>query len=370
MRTRSLHFKNKPAQEHEKEKEQEHEKEKEQEKAQEKEKEKEKEQEHEKEKEQEKEEQENKEEQEKKDQWYAHYLELKKALDDHLAVKPASVDVPSDATSEPRRKMRRIYEAPVVPRECTKWCVGRFKDLPPLRVYMREPGNVSTYALDDIYEMVRQGYKIETTKPLHFTTHDYFHDIFSKLVERRPLEGGYQMKTIRNPTDVRIHHLPSESISRAYDGVVLAPENDPWWSAYDKDTMVTILTLRGPVHGLKSELENREDSNGHLGRILGFNFVHIWLLYSYAWSVDECAAARYWARRGVGNVQSDYLKSEHVKSDHPKEEKLEEMGELLKSAFYTYIENVHTHRQKLLEGRCEHLKWGLVTDMLPVNFRF
>ena len=178
------------------------------------------------------------------------------------------------------------------------------------------------------------------------------------------------MKTFRNPTEVRIHHLPSEPISLAYDGVVLAPEDDPWWDAYDKDTMVTILTLRGPVHGLKSELENREDSSGHLGRLLGFNFVHIWLCYSYAWSTDECMAARYWAKRGVGNAQSDYLKSKHVKSEHPSEERLEELGECFKQAFYAYIENVHKHRQKLIEGRCEYLKWGRVTDMLPVNFSF
>ena len=127
-------------------------------------------------------------EEEKKDQWYAHYLELKKALDDHLAVKPAGVDVPS-ATSEPRGEMRRNYHA-MGPRECTMWYLGPDKKLSPLRVSMRDPVNVSTYALDDLYKLVRQGYKIETNKPADLTAREWIHGIFSKLVERRPLEGG------------------------------------------------------------------------------------------------------------------------------------------------------------------------------------
>ena len=137
------------------------------------------------------------EEQEKKDQWYAHYLELKKALDDHLAVKPAGVDVPS-ATSEPRGEMSRNYHA-MGPRECTMWYLGPVKKLSPLRVSMRDPVNVSTYALDDLYKLVRQGYKIETNKPLDLTARDWIHDIFSKLVERRPLEGGVPNEDVSQP---------------------------------------------------------------------------------------------------------------------------------------------------------------------------
>ena len=173
---------------------------------------------------------------------------------------------------------------------------------------------------------------------------------FSDIVDfHLPFENGYQekMKTLRNPTDVRVH---GRSSGLTYTGMQVDPKNDPWWKDYDEETMVTLLTLGGPVHGLRSDLGNpEEDANGKAlseasCRMLGFNFVQVWQLYSHACTVPECCAA--YTR----------LKTFSWGAYRPHWDHEEHWNEI----YFSYIENVHMHRKELLSGSNEYLKWGRV----------
>ena len=79
-------------------------------------------------------------------------------------------------------------------------------------------------------------------------------------------------------------------------------------------------------------------------RMLGFNFVQVWQLYSHACTVPECCAAY------------NRLKSFSWGERRPHPDHEEHWNEI----YFSYIENVHTHRMGLLSGSDEYLKWGRV----------
>ena len=132
--------------------------------------------------------------------------------------------------------------------------------------------------------------------------------------------------------------------------MLVDPKNDPWWKGYDDGTMVTLLTLGGPVHGLKSNLGNPEKGANDNAlseascRMLGFNFVQVWQLYSHACTIPECCAAY------------NRLKSYSWGAYRPPLDDEEHWNEI----YFSYIENVHTHRMGLLSGSDDYLKWGRV----------
>ena len=97
---------------------------------------------------------------EEKKQWYAGYFELKKALADYIATKPADYVHP-DHMSNPLQKIRRIDNAPVVPYVTRPGVWGeRSYRLGSFRASMRKGLHHQECALNDIHKMVRDGYTV------------------------------------------------------------------------------------------------------------------------------------------------------------------------------------------------------------------
>ena len=143
VRLRSLHLKIKPGQEQEKEKKEEAPSESSK-----------------KRKTEDQEEQDEQGKEEEKKQWYAGYFELKKALADYIATKPADYVHP-DHMSNPLQKIRRIDNAPVVPYVTRPGVWGeRFHRLGSFRASMRKGLHHEECALNDIHKMVRDGYTV------------------------------------------------------------------------------------------------------------------------------------------------------------------------------------------------------------------
>ena len=280
--------------------------------------------------------------------WYARYLVAKKDLDDILAVIPSDRHVPTDCIFKPetgQEKKWRIDNAPPPPPKRAIWSTGSVHELPALQVYVKnvQTGSIQTCALDGICAMVRQGYAVQRTQ-LVYSPRDWIDANFNDIVNSHlPVENGYQerMKALRNPTDVRIHGRSSPDL--AYTGMLVDPKNDPWWKGYD-ETMVTLLTLGGPVHGLKRDLVNGNALSEASCQMLGVNFVQVWQLYSHACTIPECCAAY------------NRLKSYSWGAYRPPLDDEEHWNEI----YFSYIENVHTHRMGLLSGSDDYLKWGRV----------
>jgi flagellar biosynthesis GTPase FlhF len=97
---------------------------------------------------------------EEKKQWYAGYFELKKALADYIATKPADYVHP-DHMSNPLQEIRRIDNAPVVPYVTLPGTWGaRSYRLGSFRASMHKGLHHQECALNDIHKMVRDGYTV------------------------------------------------------------------------------------------------------------------------------------------------------------------------------------------------------------------
>ena len=105
---------------------------------------------------------------EEKKQWYAGYFELKKALADYIATKPADYVHP-DHMSNPLQKIRRIDNAPAVQYVTRPGVWGeRFHRLGSFRASMRKGLHHEECALNDIHKMVRDGYTVRPERANFF----------------------------------------------------------------------------------------------------------------------------------------------------------------------------------------------------------
>ena len=151
---------------------------------------------------------------------------------------------------------------------------------------------------------------------------------------------------------IKVFVFKDRPLSRSYDGFEITPEYDVWWTGYTND-MATLFTIHGPVYGPKTQLRTLNFGSDDAFELMGFYYLRTWILYSHAWCPDELDAAK--------------AKLKMMWSVHPL--KCPENDALpLKEVFDRYIDKVHMHRMNLLQGE-PHVKWGGLTDMLPMTPR-
>jgi hypothetical protein len=228
------------------------------------------------------------------------------------------------------RDRRNQYTEPELEAEWKKgaiWRAGPTRKLGPLQAMMKKDGGEILFcSLGDIHKIYEKDKGVED-KNKHYVVPARAMDVSAQewIDQKVALLPGLNraLKVLWTPTDV-------------YIGCEVTPEEDVWWSGYDKKVMVTVLTLRGPVHGPKSGLRTTDEEASAI-------FLRSWILYSHAWSTEEC------------DIVLDLTKAEIKKfsKDHFADEKhLEQMAIV-----------VRKHRMMLLNGLDIH--WGMVTGMPP-----